>query len=118
MRKDKRKNLLIITACLCIFLTVTKAQAILAVSLFLRDVNYYNFVAMYAALMWPILEPYAAAFSVGPAQQQWLANKEMFEEVNYGYDQVYAFLMDVSYLTFWNSIDVFKGAQRPLIIDT
>ena len=42
----------------------------------------------------------------------------MFEEVGYEYDQVYEFLMDVAYLTFWNSIDVFNGAQKPLVINT
>ena len=66
---NKRKSGLITILLMSLFVTETKAQTILAIATFLKDLNYINFVGMYAAVMWPLMEPYAAAFSVGPAQQ-------------------------------------------------
>ena len=79
--------------------------------------NYTNFVKMYAATVYPLIEPYLAAYSVGPAMQQYTMNKVDLEQIGYGFEEIYIFMMDVAYLSFMNTIDVFGGNNLPLPID-
>ena len=90
---------------------------ILQITLFIIDMNYTNFINMYAAAVYPLIEPYLAAFSVGPAMQQFTMNRKDLELIGYGFDEIYIFMMDVAYLSFVNTIDVFGGNNLPLPID-
>ena len=62
------KKFFILTVVLAIMIK-TVLPFILDLTLFLTDMSYSNFIALYAAGVWPLMEPYAAAFSVGPATQ-------------------------------------------------
>ena len=37
--------------------------------------------------------------------------------INYGFDEVFIFMMDVAYLSFLNTIDMFDGTRVPLPLD-
>ena len=38
-------------------------------------------------------------------------------KIGYGFEEIYIFMMDVAYLSFVNTIDVFGGNDIPLPLD-
>ena len=41
-------------------------------------------------------------------------NEEDLKIINYGFEEVFVFMMDVAYLSFLNTIGVFDGTKVPL----
>ena len=44
-------------------------------------------------------------------------NKEDLEAIEYGFEEVFIFMMDVAYLSFLNTIGVFDGSKVPIPLD-
>lgn len=81
----------------------------------MEDIKWETFVKLYGSIIWPFVKPYIAAIASPASIEIYNRYSSDLDFIGYTFEEVYDYILILSYDSFLNAIDIFNDNGTPLV---